>query len=108
MNNEKYEKSEVKEIVNSTTVNLNKKFNETKYYLKNGEAIKFKKITLTYVEAFDLLSLGEYKMEDGLIIKISDNKECFTAKTYFLRKTSVIFLIKEHFYKNEDLEIKLI
>jgi len=105
---ENYKNSEVKDFVDETTDTISKKYNETRYVIKNGESLKFKEVDLTYEQVIDLLRDGEFKMKDGLVIKIMDDKECFTSKTYFLRKTSVIFLMKEHFYKNENIEIKLV
>jgi hypothetical protein len=103
----KYDKSEAKNIVDSGAENVNKKYNEVVYYIKNGKSIEFKEVDMTYDNILKLFEDGEFKFEDGLSLKIDDT-EYFTFKTYYLLRESVIFLMREKFYENENIKLKLI
>lgn len=105
---DKCKESEVGGFIGKVGDVLNKRYNEVNYYIRNGGVIEFKDVELTYGDAMDLISTGIFTFSDGLEIRIMDEDEYFTSKVYYLRRSSILFLMEEHFYSNEYIRISLV
>jgi len=104
---EKYENSTLKEKVSSGIEIADKKLNGLVYYAKNGEFLEdFKEIEMNFEEVYQLLQDKEYCLGSDLKIQIIEKgEESFNGRVYKLSKYSVMMLMKEHFYKNDFIQI---